>query len=118
MMGNILAQAMTLIPPQSCLYYKYLSRTADDLGILTNTYDTAVTIRASIQAVNRSVYEQNGLDFSKKYVTIFSQTPFTDIDRDISSDKVVIGSETFQLLNRMDWQGYDGWNYTMGVKID
>ena len=117
-MGNILAQAMSLIPSQSCLYYKYLSRTADDVGILTSVYATAVTIKASIQAVNRSVYEANGLDFNKKYVTIFSQTPFTDIDRDISSDKVTYGSETYQLLNRADWQGYDGWNYIMGVRID
>jgi hypothetical protein len=95
-----------------------LSRTADDIGILTSTYATAVTIKASIQAVNRSVYEANGLDFNKKYVTIFSQTSFTDIDRDISSDKVTYGGETYQLLNRADWQGYDGWNYIMGVRID
>jgi len=117
-MGNILAQAMTLIPSQSCSYYKFEARTLNDIGLWTSTYEDPIAIKASIQAVNRSVYEANGLDFNKKYVTIFSQTPFTDIDRDISSDKVTYGNETYQLLNRMDWQGYDGWNYIMGVKID
>lgn len=118
MMGNLLAQALTLIPQQEAQYYAFSGRTADDLGILTSTYDYPVSITASIQPVNRSVYELNGLDFNKEYITIFSSTPFLDVGRDVSSDKVVYNGKTYQLMNSMDWNSYDNWNYIMGVRID
>lgn len=118
MMGNLLAQALTIIPPQTAQYYAYFDRTVDDLGILTSTYSDPVEITASIQPVNRSVYELNGLDFNKEYITIFSGTPFLDVNRDVSSDKVVFEGKTFQLMNSMDWNSYDNWNYIMGVRID
>jgi hypothetical protein len=110
--------AQSQIPPVDITYYKYNSRTVSDTGILTSTYAAGVIIKANVHPVPRSVYQEQGLDFNKKYIKVFTQNQIDDLDRNRSADKIAYKGESFQVFNESDWKTYNGWNSFLAVRID
>lgn len=117
-MMNLMALASSVIPLQDISYLKNTGRSLNDVGLEIPGYATATTLRGSVQAVSRSVYEQNGLDMSKKYVSLFLEKNFIDLDRGVSGDRFIYNGETYQVESETDWFNYDGWTYLMAVRID
>jgi hypothetical protein len=116
---NIFKMASMAIGLQTVTWKKFVSRSISDVGIDIPVYDNGTIIKASIQPVSRSVYEQNGLDLQKNYVTIFTSHELIDVQRDHSSDRIIYNGSTFQLLaNQGDWFTVDGWNNYLAVRID
>lgn len=118
-MINILSKASTLIPLKRYQYLKFNSNIVNDVGIITPSYDVAITIKANIQPVNRSVYEQFGLDMQKTYYTIFTSETLQDLQRDKTGDKIIFNGKTLQIeSNKGDWDSQYGFNSYLGVQID
>lgn len=116
---NLLAIASRVIGLQTITYKQYLSGTINNVGIRVPTYAADVSVKASVQPVPRSVYEQYGLDLQKSYITIFTSTAMVDLKRDYASDRIGYNGGTYQLpSNQGDWHSVDGWNSYLAVKID
>jgi hypothetical protein len=110
--------ASSIIGLQSVTWKKYVSRTINDVGKYVSVYDAGTTIKASVQPVSRSVYEQNGLDLQKNYINIYTAEPMVDLKRDHSSDRILYNGGTYQLpSNQGDWFAVDGWNAYLAVQI-
>lgn len=118
MIPNVLAMAQTVIPPVEITYYSFNSRAVNDVGVLTSAYADGVTVKANVHPVPRSVYQEQGLDFNKKYVKVFTLTPISDLDRDISADQFDYNGERYSVYNESDWIPANGWNSFLAVRID
>jgi len=117
--SNLLAKASTLIPLKKYQYLKFNSNIVNDVGIVSPAYDVAITIKANIQPVSRSVYEQFGLDMQKTYYTIFTSEVLQDLQRDKTGDKIIFNGKTLQIeSNKGDWDSQYGFNSYLGVQID
>lgn len=117
-MINVLKTALKMIPPEPIEYYKFSSRAINDIGIEENTYSSAITIHASVQAVPRSMYEQLGLDLQKKFVTVYTAQNVIDVGRDTSGDKFLYYGETYLIESKTDWISFNKWNSFMAVRVD
>lgn len=115
---NILKMATSIIPTQSIEYISYNSRTTNDVGLEVATYGTPQTLKANVQAVSRSTYEALGLDFQKKYITVFIEKGLLDLNRGVSGDKLIFNGGTYQVESETDWMSQDGWTYLTAVQID
>lgn len=118
MIKNLMKMASTVIPLQTMTYTPYDSRTINDVGLEVTTYGTTQTLKASIQAVSRTTYEALGLDFQKKYVSVFIEKNLIDLDRGVSGDKFTYNGETYQVESETDWVSVDGWTSLLAVRID
>ena len=115
---NLYNIASTVIPLQTMDYYQYKGRGLNDVGLDITEYEAPITIRASIQAIPRNIYDQYGLDLQKNYVMIYSNQNFLDIGRDVSGDQVVFDGKTYQDLSLTDWYTQAGWVSVRGVQVD
>lgn len=116
-MKNLMKLSTQLLPLTTVSYSRFTSDTTNDVGLDVATYATAVPMKADVQAVTRSNYENLGLDFNKKYVTIFVMESLQDIDRDRSGDRFIYAGETFEIMSATDWYIQDGWTYYLAVRI-
>lgn len=117
-MINVLKTALRMIPLEPIIYSKFQSRAINDIGIEENNYNTPITIRASVQAVPRSMYEQLGLDLQKKFVTVYTTQDVVDVGRDTPGDKFIYVGETYLIESKTDWLSFNGWNSFMAVRVD
>lgn len=116
---NIFASASRLIPQRNYQYLQFSNNSINDVGIVANSYSTEITIKANIQPVNRSVYEQFGLDMQKTYYTVFSSTLMQDLQRDVTGDQVIFNGKTLQIESTQgDWNSQYGFNSYLAVQID
>lgn len=116
---NLLKMAAQVIGLQTIIWKPFVSRTISDVGIDVPVYGADVSVKASVQPLSRSVYEQYGLDLQKNYMTIYTATNMIDVNRDHASDRIIYGGKTYQLpSNQGDWYAVDGWNSYLAVRID
>ncbi len=116
-LGNLLKKALTIIPSSDFGYSKFLGRATNDIGIDVATYDTEITLKGSVQAVPRSLYQHMGLDWKRNYITIYNSDDIVGIERDSSGDKVTFDSKTFLVLDENDWKAIDGWKGILCVEV-
>ena len=114
---RLLASALKLVGTQTVSYEKFIGRTTGRGGIDTFTFETAVQLKGNFQPLEEKLYEVKGLDFNKKYFTFYSLTKFIEIDRDMSSDKITFGGETYQILDKNDWYDVNGWEGVLCVRL-
>lgn len=117
MFNNLLNQAFTVIPQQSFTYLKYKSNAISDIGIKVNEYETGVVYKGSVQAVDSKMYQQLGLDFSKKYIQIFSSLNIQNVNNDQETpDKILWNNKEYLVVNCSDWYEQDGWTNIIAVE--
>jgi len=114
---NILSIANRVIAPQTMQYRPFVSRLANSVGVFVTTHGTAVTIKANLQPVPRSRYENMGLDFQKNYAVIFVQKNVIDIARDVTGDQFIYCNKIFEAQSRTDWFNIDGWDQVLCVQV-
>lgn len=107
--SNILKQALSIIASQTISYYKATGRSLNAIGQYITTYASPVSILGSFQPVPRTLYQVYGLDFQKSYFTFYTSTNLIDVQRDVSPDKIVFNSQTYQCISNNDWFAIDGW---------
>lgn len=117
MFGNLLNQALTLIPKQNFIYRKFSSSQINDYGIKVDVYDTDIVFEGSVQAVDSKMYQALGLDFSKKYIQIFSSLNIQNVNRGQETpDKIIWNNKEYLVVNCSDWYIQDGWTNILAVE--
>jgi len=107
--SNLLKTALSLIAPQSIIYYKANGRALNNIGQDVTTYDTALVVRGSFQPVPRRLYQSYGLDFQKSYFTFYASVDVIDLQRDVSADQIAFKGARYQCESANDWFAMDGW---------
>ena len=115
--SNLFKEAIKLIKPTRIQYYKWNGRTLNPVKQWISSYEDAITIKASVQAVSRGVYQQFGLDLQKQYIKFFAPVDFFDLSRDTSGDKVVFNGRLYQINSQTDWFVQDGWASCLAVDL-
>ena len=96
--SNLLNKAFKVIAKQSFIYRQFKSRTTNAIGIDIPEYEDDVSLKGSVQAVPRRLYQLHGLDWKKNYITIYSSDKIEGVNRDTSGDRVVFYSGIFQVI--------------------
>lgn len=115
--SNLLAQALTVIAPQTVQYRVFISRTTNDIGYDVSTFADPVAVRGSFQPVPRSRYEFQGLDLSKSYWVLFAPLAMIGVDRDVSGDQLTFQGRTYQVESITAWAGIDGWSEALCCEV-
>ena len=96
MFGNLLNQALSVIPKQTFIYYKFKAVTINAMGVKQNEYEQPVTMQGSVQAISQDMYEKLGLDWSKKYISVHASIDMRNTDNDQSvPDKIVWNNKEY-----------------------
>lgn len=117
MFNNLLNQALTLIPKQTFTYIKYQGQTVNELGIKQDVYDTGIEFQGSVQAIEQAMYEKLGLQWSKKYIQIYSSLDIRNTDnQQVSPDKVIWHGKEYIVTKVTNWYLQDGWTNIIAVE--
>lgn len=114
---NLLKKAFNVISKDTFIYRQFKSRTTNDIGIDVPAFENDIPLKGSIQAIPRRLYQQHGLDWKKKYITIYSSDSIEGVDRDTSGDRVVFNGKLYQVLDENEWTPIDGWNGVICVQV-
>ena len=115
--GNLLKKAQRLIRPVSINYYKFTGRTTNSAGLDVNTFDTVTALTATVQAVPRKLYDRMGLDYTKRYISIWSVDDIDTLYRDRAGDNIGFNGRRYSVLDDADWTSIDGWNSMVAIDI-
>jgi hypothetical protein len=115
--SNLLRLAMGPIARQKLQHRAYISRTINAAGDYVSTFADPVDITGSFQPVNRSLYQQLGLNLEKNYSTLYTQANVMPTERDREGDYVVFGGSTWQCNSEQDWRAVDGWRKLLCVEV-
>jgi hypothetical protein len=74
-------------------------------------------MKGSIQAVNKQVYQNLGLDYQKNYIAIFVSADLIDLGRNQSGSIVEWQGKAWQLTTETDWFKIDGWVKVLAVEV-
>lgn len=117
MFGNLLEQALSIIPQQTFVYYRYKDAEANEIGGVEQTYDDGVILEGSVQAISQDMYQQLGLDFSKKYISIHTSADIRNVDNSQPCpDKIVWNGKDYLVTKVSNWYQQDGWNKVIAVE--
>lgn len=117
MFGNLLNKALSIIPKQTFIYYKFKSVTVDDIGQKQIEYEQPVTLQGSVQAVSQDMYEKLGLDWSKKYISVHASQDIRNTDNEQpAADKIVWNNKEYLVTKQSNWYTQDGWNKVIAVE--
>lgn len=106
---NLLNIAGAMIDFAVVQYYQYTGRSVNTVGQYIGAFADPVPLRGSLQAVPRSLYEQHGLDWSKKYVILYVSENTTEIQRNVAGDQFTYAGQRYQVESATDWFWQDGW---------
>ena len=70
-LGNLLEQALSVLPAVNYYYRHYEGETRNELGVKIPSYGPWQVCRGMVQPVQRSKYEDLGLDFAKNYINVW-----------------------------------------------
>lgn len=117
MFNNLLNQALTLIPKQTFTYCKFAGTTVNDEGIKQDTYETGIEFQGSVQAIEQAMYEKLGLQWSKKYIQIYSSLDIRNTDnQQVSPDKIIWHGKEYIVTKVTNWYLQDGWTNIIAVE--
>lgn len=116
--SNLLNAAHRVIKRQSAEYLRSTGRSKNLQGHWVTQYSDPVTIRGSVQAVPRTLYQTLGLDLQKNYIMIYSTMSIKDVGRGESPDRVRYNGNLFTAVSANDWIPIDGWAGVMFVQVD
>ena len=70
-LGNLLELALSVLPAVNFYYRHYTGEQRNELGVKIPTYGEWLSCRGMVQPVQRSKYEDLGLDFAKNYINVW-----------------------------------------------
>ena len=118
MFNNLLNTALRVIPKQSIDYYRFLSRTTNEVGRDVSIYADPLKVIGSLQAVSWDRLQFLGLDSEKEYVAFYTASDLLNIERDTSGDQLAYQGKRYQIIGKPnDWVRQDGWNGVLCVRI-
>jgi hypothetical protein len=115
--SNLLAQALTALGTSAFSYYKWTGKQTSAAGKAVMSYDPGINVFGSVQAVPRAKYKQLGLNFSKKYIGIWSLQRVKVLTRLQPNDQIGFLGRRFNVLEETDWTPMDFWNEFIAVDV-
>lgn len=115
--ADLLSIALTVINPQEVLYRRFLGQELNEARIKVDKWEVPFTIFGSVQRVKRDKYAELGLDFSRRYVTLYASLDIKDIHRENNGDQFNFGDRTYQVVSDGNWFLMDGWASCIAVDI-
>lgn len=115
--SNQLTDAFELICPEPFDYYRFTGMTTNAVGIDVRSYAAAVTARGSVQPVDRSKYGEMGLDFTRRYIQVWTDTDVMDLYRERAGDQIGWNSARWEIQSENDWHIIDGWNRFTAIQV-
>ncbi|HZZ80032.1 MAG TPA: hypothetical protein VFE62_16080 [Gemmataceae bacterium] len=115
--SGMLNTALSVIAAQPFQYFPFAARTTQGNGQYLSTYQAPQTVRGSVQAVPRNLYQEYGLNFQRNYFKFFLSRKVMDVSRDTSGDMFVFQCKNFQVLSITPWHGIDGWVEVLAIEV-
>lgn len=115
--SNLLAYALTVICPDSFVLHRFTGKTTNTIGLDVSAYAAPETFQGSIQAVGRRLYADMGLDFTRRYISIWVSTNIDDLYRGRAGDQVTWNGTRWQVIDENDWHPIDGWDSIIAVQV-
>ena len=115
--SNLFLMASRLIARQNVFYWKSKGRTINEIGFDITEYETPIIIQAGVQPLQMDMYQKLGLDFQKRYYTVYFSADVMDINRDVSGDQLGYAGRQLQSTSGLDWFHLDGWKSVLMVDI-
>lgn len=114
---NLLNMAMRVIAPQTLVHKAFVERTENAVGDTVTVYAAPVEISGSMQAINKSLYQEMGLNIAKNYANLYTSADVRPTGRDVSGDLVIYGGRTWLCESDMHWGEQDGWRKLQCVEV-
>lgn len=115
--SNILASALRVISASEFQYYRFITRTLNEIGLDVAKYANPVPARGSVQPVARNLYLNLGLEWQKNYFNFYLEKGIIDVARDVSGDQFEFNCKRYQCLSKTDWYGIDNWDAVLCVEV-
>ena len=115
--SNLLTSALTIICRDSFQYLRFNTITTNEIGLDVRDYDQPITRSGSVQSVDVSDIKNMGLDFTKSYIQVWTETPVNAVERDRSGDQIIWNGRRFEIQGETDWNAVDGWNSFTAVEV-
>ena len=115
--SNLLALALSIMEPATVLFYPFLARSVNAIGLEVSTYGEPVTLEGSVQALPRSEFDKLGLDLAREYIVFYASLDMQNSGRDRENDYLAWAGARWDIVNVTAWHGIDGWSEVLAVKI-
>lgn len=106
---NILKLAMSVIPPRDIEWLQFDKITTNEFGLDVPTYKAPQIIKASVQAVPNSMYQELGIDFTKNLLSVHANADIQDTSTQKVADRLLIDGKYYNVVQKVDWFHFNGW---------
>ena len=113
---NLLNTALSVIPPVSFSYSRWIGKTTSEIGLEVPQYADPVEVEGHCQPTTNSMYASLGLDLEKNYKSFWIPSNVVSIDEQTNPDKITFGGSNWIVIKTVDWFSYDGWTEVIAVK--
>lgn len=116
MFGNLYNMAARVIPQQTAFWYRFKSRTTDDLGKWVAQYHSPEPVTGSWQAVDTQDVQEMGLVTGKVYRRLYTSHDIHAIQRGDAPDYLVFNGKRYDVTGDADWYAQDGWKSVLCIE--
>lgn len=116
--NNLLNAALRIIPKQRIVWRKFAGFDIDEQGLKINRYAEGVELTGSVQAVDRNIYDQLGLDQEKEYLAVYAPADIKGVAGQDAPDIVEFGGGVYKVVRNYPWYFYDGWAGVVVIKAE
>lgn len=115
--SNLLQMAMGVIGAQKVEWRRFTGTVTNAAGVKVPSYSDPVDVYGSFQAVDQSLLQNLGLDWTKNYATFYASVNFGDVQRDKTGDRLTYDGKNFAISSKTPWYAQDGWSRVLCVEI-
>ncbi|MCQ2299917.1 MAG: hypothetical protein MJZ81_07335 [Bacteroidales bacterium] len=108
-LGNLLETALSLLPSVNFMHRHFTGSEVDEFGQDAPSYSEWSVCRGMVQPVQRSKYEDLGLDFSKTYINVWGSIPLFTAGVQKQPDQILWNGYIWNVTAVNEWNQYNGW---------
>lgn len=112
---NLLKTVQTAIGNSAFQLEPWISSGVNGIGLDVDIYGPIQDKAGNVQPVQRSVYAENGLEFSKEYIDLFSTDLVEVLSRENNSDRIHWNGMIYKAIPNVQWQD---WGVIRCVRVD
>lgn len=115
--GNLLEGALSVLPFVCFKYRSFRRSEVDEFGQSVQAFNEWKLCRGMVQPVNRSLYEDMGLDFTKTYISVWGSIPLdASSEKQDGSDQLLWNGHLWNITAVNEWNQYNGWANVTAVE--
>ena len=115
---NLLKAALNVLPKQNFIWRKFAGFDDDGQGLRINKYAKGIELVGSVQALDREMYDQLGLDREKEYLVVYSSADIKGVSGQNAPDIIEFGGGVYKVVRNYPWYFYNGWAGVVVIKAD